>query len=293
MPRRLADQEALRVARQCPADDAEEKADRNRGDSVPELVSRQLRCRRPREGDQDAGDVGRVLGDHRLRRRLLARADVGGKRQPGLARPAARLPERAGKRRPLGEEREPEHAVRDGVAALLRRSGEDPEEPLGDPEDAAREEDEDRGEQHPEEALLAVAERMLFVRSSLRPVEREEHQTLVARIRGRVRRLGEQRRRAAEESADALRRGDRRVRRDRHQHRLAALAALVGHVAAIRPGRATAKPPLVASPGSRAGGDRAGRLRTEEREHGWAMLILLLIIGLIVIAAIVLGFIIK
>ena len=66
----------------------------------------------PAEGEHDADDRGRVLEQHRLRRRVAAAAHELEVRAAGLARLGARLADGPRQRDPLGDEREPEDRVR-------------------------------------------------------------------------------------------------------------------------------------------------------------------------------------
>src|SRR5262249_50402975 len=68
-----------------------------------------------------------------------------------------------------------------------------------------------RGDQRPEEFLLAAAERMLCVRCAAPAHFADLEQNLVRDVRHGVDHLREERRRAGDEEAEALRSGDRRV----------------------------------------------------------------------------------
>jgi hypothetical protein len=70
---------------------------------------------------------------------------------------------RAPQRDALGDEGERDRFVDDAEVLLLRRRPEQRQRPVPDGEDRTCEKDDDRREQPPDEALLAVSERMLFV----------------------------------------------------------------------------------------------------------------------------------
>ncbi len=204
-------------------------ADHDRRALVPDRVAGQLVGRGAREGDDDAGDGGRVLRDDRLHRRLLADADELDEGEARLPRGRARLPDGADERDPLGEQREAERAVDEQEAALVGAAADDPEQPLRDREDAAGEEDHEGREQDPEEALPPVAEGMLLVGRPVGAGERDEQEALVGGVRDRVRGLGEQGRGAAQKPGAALDERDRRVGAERHEHGLPALAPGLRH----------------------------------------------------------------
>src|SRR5258708_19851773 len=77
---------------------------------------------------------------------------------------------------------------------------------------ASDEEHADRGNQRPEEFFLTAAERVFGVRAAPAAYLPDLQQYLIGDVGERVDRLGEERRRAGDEPAEGLGRGDRGVR---------------------------------------------------------------------------------
>ena len=173
----------------------------------------------------------RVLEEDRLGRRIAAGAHVAPVRLSPLARLAARLAPCAHERPAVGQQGEAEDGVDDAERAVLRGRAEDPVQAFVDRESGAGDEDPDGRQEGPEEALLAVAERMLGVGRALAQREREQQEDLVHRVGDRVGRLGQHGRGARGDPGDELGHRDRRVghQRDDHGPASGAEAAAVGH----------------------------------------------------------------
>ena len=106
---------------------------------------------------------------------------------------------------------------------------------VADGERRAGEEHADGGHQRPQEALLAVTERLVGRRLLGAEVQRHAQEALVDRVGDRVRGLGEHRARARHEAGGELRHGDDAVGRPSRSstvRRLAASASAVGDAAA-------------------------------------------------------------
>ena len=101
--------------------------------------------------------------------------------------------------------------------ALELRGMEDRPDALGDRDGPAHDEHPDGGQERPEVAVRAVAERMRGVGRPTARAVGDVEQRLVAGVRDRVQRLREERGRAGQRRRRALGDGDRRVRRERRQ----------------------------------------------------------------------------
>ena len=118
---------------------------------------------------------------------------------------------------PSNTKLEPQHDVGDRQAAQLL-GVEHGLDALEDRVAGPEHEDPDRRDQRPEVALHAVAERVLRVGGLLAALERGHQEDLVEGVGERVRRLGEHRGGARDQSADELGDGDREVGRAGEEH---------------------------------------------------------------------------
>ena len=153
----------------------------------------------------------RVLEEDRLGRRIAAGAHVAayGWRRSLASRRVWRHARRS--EAPSARRENAEHGVDDPEGAVLLGRAEDPVQALVEREAGARDEDPDRGEEGPEEALLAVAEGVLGVGRALAERQREEQEDLVHRVGDRVGGLGEHGRGARDEAGGGLGHRDRGV----------------------------------------------------------------------------------
>ncbi len=123
-------------------------------------------CRaEPGGGEHQADQGGGVLGEDGLHGRVGGQPDV----LQHAGGPAARASPRSCRKAsppgdPLSHERDAQHHVRDQVAGLSDSPVQQPVHALVDGEDRTGDEDPDRGQQRPEEPLLAVPERVGLVR---------------------------------------------------------------------------------------------------------------------------------
>ena len=160
---------------------------------------------------QDADQRGGVLERHRLGGRVGRGEDVLEDADALLTRLSTQLDDGLDPRRALEEERGAQHDVRHHQR-LHRLRVHQRVDALVDREAGAEHEDPDRGEQRPEVALHAVAERVLHVGRLLAARERRQQEELVDGVGDRVGSLGEHRRRPGQEPRDDLGDRDREVR---------------------------------------------------------------------------------
>jgi hypothetical protein len=101
---------------------------------------------------------------------------------------------------------------------------------LVDREDAATEEQEERDDQRPEVALLAVAERVFRRRRLHAPPDADIEEDLIHGVGDRVRGLGDQRAGAGDVCGDGLGDRDRQIAGERRQDRA---GRALGHLPAV------------------------------------------------------------
>lgn len=218
-PHGLAEEEGLGLDGQHDGDQDEEHADAERADAVPDAVAGGEGQADAAEGEdqtdqraevlqEDDGQLGRLGVTDELRPGLLPAQDVGlldGR------------PEGEG----LGDDREHEDADRPvPVLDLVRVL--DLLVALVEGEHAADREQDDRDEEGVDVTLAAVPEGVLGGRLALGPLAADEKQALVTGVGEGVHRLGEHRRRAAEEERHEFRYRDREVGDECRHDRLGA-----------------------------------------------------------------------
>lgn len=235
----LSGQEVHVAPDQEERDRAEQDADQDRSDRVPERVAGDLVEQDADERDRQAHQGGEVLGEDRAQHRVRGDVQVAQRVQPTRYGGVAGLAQRLQERGALEQEGQGEHGIGPAVRRRLllgvqrldtvpdRHRGADGEQP-------------ERGEHRPDVADPAVAEGVLGVGwpGGLALPDEQEH--LVARVGPRVRGLGGHRGGAGHAGGHGLRDRDEGVRGegDEHGHQaLAALAALGRRWGRLRGGR--------------------------------------------------------
>jgi hypothetical protein len=218
----LADQELQVAVDQDDRDDAEQRADTDRRDGVGRRRAGQLVQAQPGSGDDQAGQGGRVLGEHGPQGGVGGGQDVLDHVPLERLGLAPGLPDRLQERGALQQERPGQHDVPDDEMPGRFRVDE-----LGDAvrdrDRAAGHEQAERGEQRPHVRFAAVAGRVGGVGRAAGPPVGDQQEDLVAGVGPRVCRLGQQRRRPGQHGRGRLRHRDQQVGGERHQHRGEAL----------------------------------------------------------------------
>jgi hypothetical protein len=218
----LADQEPQVAVDQDDRDDAEQHADTDRRDGVRRGRAGQLMQAQPGRGDDQAGQRGGVLREHR------SQGGVGGGQHVLDHVPLERrgltlgLPDRLQERGSLQQEGHGQHDVPDDEM-LGRLRVEQFLDAVRDGNRAAGHEQPERGEQRPHVRLPAVAGRVGAVGRALGPPVGDQQEDLVAGVGPRVRGLGHQRRRPGQHGRARLRHRDHQVGGEGHQDRGEAL----------------------------------------------------------------------